>query len=211
MRKGETTPLLSNAQGKRERRPAGVRAFFPAHDIMEGTRRSVVEPEADFMMRTVRIVRASHPIAALLVLACTAGRSASSRAGASVASAPPVGLYGAWVSTQDRTARPDTLLLLPNSVARGRVARPGQPAITASRWQIKYLSKDSRNTRRDQMGGPYQDGGDLSCTVAPDSTCVSAPVFCIGGAGTLDCMGFRFHGDSLALSNGAKYRRAPRS
>jgi hypothetical protein len=162
-------------------------------------------------MRSAQRVRASHAIVALLFLACTRTPPASRHATARAAGAPPVGLYGMWISTRDQPSGHDTLFLLPNSVARGRIGEPGQPAVTVTRWQIKYLSKDARDTRRDRLGGQYQDGGDLSCTVAPDSTCVSAPVLCIGDRTRLDCMGFAFHGDSLELSNGAKYRRAARS
>jgi hypothetical protein len=158
------------------------------------------------LTRTTHMVLVSCAVGMLLLVACSKTPPASKRVSASAA--PPVGLYGVWVSTQNHTSRQDTLFLLAHSVARGWSGKPGQPSMAVTRWQIKYLSKDPRDTRRDWNGGRYQDGGDLACTTAPDSTCVSAPVPCIGDAAPLDCMGSRFHGDSLALSNGANYRRA---
>lgn len=87
------------------------------------------------------------------------------------------------------------------------VAHGWDTTAAVTRWHLHYLSKDAVDARRDVNGGRYQDGGDLSCEVRPDASCVSAPELCLGDGPSSHCMGFRFHGDSLALSNGAKYKR----
>jgi hypothetical protein len=122
--------------------------------------------------------------------------------------AAPVGLFGTWVQSAPG-ARTDTLVLLPDSVAHGWDREPGKPAIAVTKWTIQYRSKDPADSRRDLLGKHYQDGGDVHCSVTQDSSCVGLPVFCLGNAATYECIGFRYHGDSLALSNGARYRRAP--
>ncbi|MGH7654004.1 MAG: hypothetical protein ACREN6_05010 [Gemmatimonadaceae bacterium] len=131
---------------------------------------------------------------------------------ASMRAAAPIGLFGPWTQSGPG-AHADTLVLLPDSVAHGWDREPGTRAMAVNRWKIQYRSKDPAESRRDRLGMTYQDGGDLHCTVTQDSPCVSLPVFCLGDAAGYDCMGFRYHGDSLALSNGARYRRvlAPRS
>ena len=119
--------------------------------------------------------------------------------------ATPVGLFGTWIEAGGRA---DTLALRPDSTASGWNRRPDQPAVMVSRWAVRFLSKDPVSSRSDWLGHRFQDGGDLTCTVKPDSTCVSAPVLCLGDDDALDCMGFRYQRDSLALSNGMRYVRA---
>ena len=57
------------------------------------------------------------------------------------------------------------------------------------------------------MPGRYQDGGDVGCEDHADSTCVSAPVFCMGPAGKLQCQGMTFRSDTLWLSGDGRYVR----
>lgn len=154
-------------------------------------------------------------LAALAMSASACSRSApeTKRASPPVTHgpAPPVGLYGVWVGKARRRSVNDTLVLLADSVARGWNREADGYAIAVSRWHLRYLSKDPVDSRHDWNGLRYQDGGDLSCVLRPDATCVSLPELCLGDGGRWDCMGFRFLRDSLALSNGERYRRVAKA
>jgi hypothetical protein len=149
-----------------------------------------------------------HNVWLVLLLYPTIGCGEERMPPGSTATLPrlPVGLFGTWVQAS-RVPAPDTLVLREDSTARGWNRRHDEPPMFVTRWKVAFLSKDPISSRADFLGMIYQDGGDLSCTMAPDSTCVSAPVLCLGDATKYDCMGFRYRNDSLALSNGARYQR----
>lgn len=144
-------------------------------------------------------------VLAYLTVGCT-GEKALPENGAHPR-AMPVGLFGTWVDRRQRPV-PDTLVLREDSTASGVNRRVDDVPMRVTRWKVAFLSKDPITSRADVLGGIYQDGGDLSCTMAPDSTCVSAPVLCLGDTTSYDCLGFKYRGDSLALSNGARYERS---
>lgn len=163
------------------------------------------------------------PVVALLMVCCRGKAASHAAVPASDTAAPathlqtaaqPIrgeaaGLFGVWIAEPDATNAGDTLVLAPDSVARGWYRLSGLPPARVTRWWINYLSKEPQESRRDVFGHTYQDGGDVQCTFHPDSTCVSAPVFCLAYDATYTCLGFKYRaGDSLFLSDGARYVRA---
>jgi hypothetical protein len=156
-------------------------------------------------------MRMTGILLALALLACT--EKPAPVVEKSVSSPPrrPVALLGTWVRMPPLDVRHDTLVLRPDSSASGWILKnPGSDTVIAvARWQVAFLSKDPAATRTD-MPGRYQDGGDLGCTKHPDSTCVSAPVFCFGPVGKLDCPGMTFRGDTLWLSGEGRFVRVAR-
>ena len=122
-----------------------------------------------------------------------------------------IGLVGTWVRKPPLDVRHDTLVLHADSSASGWIVKDPESdtVIAVARWQVTFLSKDPAVSRTD-MPGRYQDGGDLSCTKHPDSTCVSAPVFCLGPVGQLYCQGMTFRGDTLWLSGEGRLVRVAR-
>jgi hypothetical protein len=108
-------------------------------------------------------------------------------------------------------ARHDTLVLRADSIATGWMLKDPESdtVIAVARWQVTFLSRDPAVARTD-MPGRYQDGGDVGCTMHPDSTCVSAPVFCFGPVGQLYCEGMTFRGDTLWLSGEGRLVRISR-
>jgi hypothetical protein len=125
---------------------------------------------------------------------------------------PPVALLGTWLRTPSLGARHDTLVLRPDSTATGWMLRhPDSDTVVAvARWKVAFLSRDPATARAD-IPGHYQDGGDPGCTFHSDSTCVSAPVFCLGPVGDLACHGMTYRPDTLWLSNDGRYVRIARS
>jgi hypothetical protein len=123
----------------------------------------------------------------------------------------PVGLLGTWVRNPPLDVRHDTLVLRADSTATGwtREYHSGDTVFAVARWKVEFLSKDPAVSRADQPGR-YQDGGDHICTIHPDSTCVSAPMFCLGPAGKLSCQGMTFRGDTLWLSGDGRFVRVAR-
>lgn len=121
-----------------------------------------------------------------------------------------IGLVGTWVRKPPLDVRHDTLVLRADSSASGWILRDPESdtVIAIARWQVTFLSRDPAVSRTD-MPGRYQDGGDVSCTMHPDSTCVSAPVFCLGPVGQLYCQGMTFRGDTLWLSGEGRLVRVP--
>lgn len=141
------------------------------------------------------------PLLALAVIGC---RDAAPPAVEKSEPSPPraaVGLIGTWVRQPPLDARHDTLVLRADSTASGWMLKDPESdtVIAVARWQVTFLSRDPAVTRTD-MPGRYQDGGDFGCTKHPDSTCVSAPVFCFGPVGQLYCEGMTFRDDTLWLS-----------
>ena len=123
----------------------------------------------------------------------------------------PVGLVGTWVHRPALDARHDTLILRADSTATGwmKEETDSTTVLPVQRWRVSFLSRDPVVARTD-MPGRYQDGGDFSCTKHPDSTCVSAPVLCLGPVGQLDCQGMTFRADTLWLSNEGRLVRIAR-
>ena len=144
---------------------------------------------------------------ALVVGACAEPAPARSSS-PSARLAAPVGLFGAWVAVGGPGAGRDTLVLRADSTATGWNRRAGYYDIPVTRWRIKFRSSDPVAARADWLGVHYQDGGDRKCEFADDSTCVSLPVLCLGDDTAYECLGFKYRGDSLSLSNGARYARA---
>ena len=123
----------------------------------------------------------------------------------------PVALLGTWVRDPSLDIRHDTLVLHADSTATGwsREYHGGDTVFAVARWKVAFLSRDPAVTRTD-MPGRYQDGGDVGCEGHADSTCVSAPVFCMGPAGKLQCQGMTFRSDTLWLSGDGRYIRIAR-
>lgn len=147
-------------------------------------------------------------LVALAVIGCRDEAPPPPKTPATAAPRTPVGLLGTWVRNPPLDLRHDTLVLRADSTATGwtREYHGGDTVFAVARWKVSFLSKDPAATRAD-MPGRYQDGGDNVCTMHPDSTCVSAPVFCLGPAGDLFCQGMTFRGDTLWLSGDGRYVR----
>jgi hypothetical protein len=124
----------------------------------------------------------------------------------------PVALVGTWLRSPSHDPRHDTLVFRADSTASGwmRLMSDSTTVVAVARWKVGFLSRDPAVARTD-MPGRYEDGGDGSCTFHPDSTCVSAPVFCLGPVGDLDCQGMTFRGDTLWLANNGRYVRIARA
>lgn len=123
----------------------------------------------------------------------------------------PVGFVGLWVQTWPDRLRGDTLTLYSNFAASGLVPRyPFDSLVaTATRWKIRFTSHDPVVTRGD-WDLHRDDGGDPSCVFGDgtDSSCVSAPLLCIGDSLSYYCAMFRFSRNSLTLGSGARFVRA---
>ena len=148
---------------------------------------------------------------ALALLACSEKPAAVVQKPAPSTLRRPVALLGTWVRTPPLDLRHDTLVLRADSTAAGwsRMHHGGDTVFAVARWKVAFLSRDPAVTRSD-MPGRYQDGGDNACSMHPDSTCVSAPVFCLGPVGKLECQGMTFRGDTLWLSGDGGYVRLAR-
>jgi len=148
-------------------------------------------------MRTSRIVFCCL-VFALAVSSCRDAAPPPAEKPAPSAPRAAVGLLGTWVRNPPLDVRHDTLVLSADSTATGwsREYHDGDSVFAVARWKVAFLSRDPAVARTD-MPGRYQDGGDLGCERHPDSTCVSAPVFCLGPAGKLHCQGMTFRGDTL--------------
>jgi hypothetical protein len=121
----------------------------------------------------------------------------------------PVGFVGKWVQLEPRTHLGDTLVLNADFTASGSVPWYDNRSRRATRWRIKFTSRDPVTARRDWYGR-WDDGGDAACSFATgvDTTCISGPLVCIGDSLSVGCAAFRFTRDSLGLSTGARYVRA---
>ena len=147
---------------------------------------------------------------ALLAVGCRDTAPVKKPATASPARVP-IALLGTWVRTPSRDASHDTLVLRADSIATGwlRLESDSSTVIAVSRWTVAFLSRDPAVARTD-MPGRYQDGGDFGCMKHPDSTCVSAPVLCLGPVGQPHCQGMSFKHDTLWLSGEGRYVRVAR-
>lgn len=161
-------------------------------------------------------MNASHRALSCVLLALTVNgcRQSAPPPSENTAPLPPrsaVGLLGTWVRTQSLDVRHDTLVLRADSSAAGWMLKypESDTVVAVARWQVAFLSRDPAATRTD-MPGRYQDGGDFGCFRHPDSTCVSAPVFCLGPTGMLVCEGMTFRGDTLWLSSEGRFVRVAR-
>jgi hypothetical protein len=148
---------------------------------------------------------------ALLAIGCRDTASPVKQSATASPARVPVALLGTWVRTPSRDARHDTLVLRADSIATGwlRLESDSTTVIAVSRWTVAFLSRDPAVARTD-MPGRYQDGGDARCAFRPDSTCVSAPVFCFGPVGQLHCQGMTFRHNTLWLSGEGRYVRIGR-
>lgn len=160
---------------------------------------------------TASRIALSSLVLALVVIGCRDKAPAPASRLATPRVRAPVGLLGTWVRSPSRDARHDTLVFRADSTATGwmRTMRDTNTVVAVSRWHVGFLSRDPVVARTD-MPGRYQDGGDGGCMVHPDSTCVSAPVFCLGPVGQLYCQGMTFRGDTLWLSGEGRLVRVAR-
>src|SRR5690242_204508 len=157
-------------------------------------------------------MRTSRILLALSLLACSEKPAPVVQKPVPSAPRRPVALLGTWLRMPPLDSRHDTLVLRPDSTATGwtKVESDSTRVIPVARWQVAFLSRDPAVTRAD-MPGRYQDGGDNICSTRPDSTCVSAPVFCLEPAGgSPNCQGMTFRGDTLWLSADGRYVRLAR-
>lgn len=156
------------------------------------------------------VMRVPHILLVLCVLACSDKPAPVARTHSPEPARPrpPVALLGTWLRSPALDGRHDTLVLRADSSATGwiRSSDKADTVIAVARWQVSFLSRDPVAARTD-VPGRYQDGGDVGCTMHPDSTCVSAPVLCLGPVGQLDCHGMTFRGDTLWLDREGRYLR----
>lgn len=120
----------------------------------------------------------------------------------------PIAMLGTWLHRPSLDARHDTLVLHADSTATGWMKEEtdsGTVVLAVARWKVAFMSKDPVVDRTD-MPGRYQDGGDVICSMRPDSTCISAPVLCLEPVGRKPfCQGMTFRGDTLWLSNEGRF------
>ena len=147
----------------------------------------------------------------LLSAACAQKESdASSVAVTSAEIVPPRGapvLSGTWLRIAPLYAGDDTLRLQADSGASGLIPWPPDKLARITHWKLKFMSMDPPAEREDWRYG-HKDGGDPEC-MRDNPACVSLPVLCLGAADQYICEAFHVAGDSLLLSSGLRFVRAP--
>lgn len=105
----------------------------------------------------------------------------------------------------------DTLILRPDSSARGLIPWTDTTMARISEWRVVYSSKQDPTERADWRHG-YSGRGDADCFFRRVvDGCVSMPVFCFVAGREFKCEGFKYTApDSLDFSTGLRYVRLAR-